>query len=358
MQLINFLLNQQILVLGENNEEISKTSQDAKNCSKNLDLEEESIQSDNEVPSNKKHEQINSDVSKNITDELPDSIAHQHNSQDDGLYNENNSEKFADTNHNRDDNIVQTVVASDGTPTEVTMRRQTRKYSQKTASFRWSGTEMLQVDGPQAVVGEIENEITEVVNKSFDNTRANISYKNTNALLTDRLNSLGFHRQENLSDLPRDGDNCFKALLDQMSQPNQDFKVWEKDDFSFLRWYIVKQLEIHIAADRADHFIHKNHTGNTDHFINTLQKDNSYIDNQYLYSVSKVFNKDIIVFDSGKDEDVLHIKGGVNGSTGKGSPLFLAHLKREDVGQDYYQSIVPDENMNIDIILNQAQTYE
>merc|ERR1712012_1528843 len=213
---------------------------------------------------------------------------------------------------------------------------------------------MLQVDGPQAVVGEIENEITEVVNKSFDNTRANISYKNTNALLTNRLNSLGFHRQENLSDLPRDGDNCFKALLDQMSQPNQDFKVWEKDDFSFLRWYIVKQLEIHIAAGRTNDYVQLNSSENLQDYMSTIQKEESFVDNYYLYSVSKIFNKDIVIVDSSENDNVTYLKGGQTGSKGKGEPLYLAHLRKEEAGENYYQSIIPDETCNIDALLSKS----
>jgi hypothetical protein len=31
-----------------------------------------------------------------------------------------------------------------------------------------------------------------------------------------------------------------------MNRQGQDFKVWERDDYSFLRWYITRIMETHI----------------------------------------------------------------------------------------------------------------
>jgi hypothetical protein len=32
-----------------------------------------------------------------------------------------------------------------------------------------------------------------------------------------------------------------------MNQEGQDFKVWERDDYSFLRWYITRIMETHVV---------------------------------------------------------------------------------------------------------------
>ena len=237
---------------------------------------------------------------------------------------------------------------------EVRMRGPVRRYSQKTASFRWSGTEMLQIDGPQSVLSSPKIEDIEKLDINTDlinKTKINIGYKKTNSKLEKKLSACGFSRSPTFTELAKDGDNCFKALLDQMSQPNQDFKVWEKDDFAFLRWYISKQLEIQLAAGKATHYVHQNHTENIDDFLNHVQKDESYVDNHYLHSVSKIFNKDIIILDSSDDNVVTHIKGGLGDAEGRGDPLYLAHLRKEEAGEHYYQSILPDENCDLKKLL-------
>ena len=215
----------------------------------------------------------------------------------------------------------------------------------------------LQIDGPQTVLSispKIEDTTGEVEVKTdlIEKTKINIGYKKTNAKLERKLSACGFSRSPTFTELARDGDNCFKALLDQMSQPNQDFKVWEKDDFAFLRWYISKQLEIQLAAGKADHYVHQNHTENIDEFLNHVQKDESYVDNHYLHSVSKIFNKDIIILDSSDSNVVTHIRGGSGSAEGKGDPLYLAHLRIEDAGEHYYQSILPDENCDLKKLLD------
>ena len=62
-----------------------------------------------------------------------------------------------------------------------------------------------------------------------------------------RLASLGLARCGAGTGELRSPQNGLRALLDQMNQPGQDFKVWDRDDYSFLRWYICKQMEIHLA---------------------------------------------------------------------------------------------------------------
>lgn len=256
-----------------------------------------------------------------------------------------------------DNRNTQIVVASDGMLTEVKMRGPVRRYSTKTASFRWSGAEMIQIDGPQAVINNCEDHEETKPDVSIDpiqKTRINIGYKKTNSKLEKKLTSAGFSRSPTFTELHKDGDNCFKALLDQMSQPNQDFKVWEKDDFSFLRWYIIKQLEIHVAAGRTNDFVQTNNSESLQDFMSTIQKDESFVDINYLYSVSKIFNKDIIVLDSSENNNVTYIKGGQNGSKGKGDPLYLAHLRKEEAGENYYQSIVPNDSCDIDTLLSHS----
>ena len=249
------------------------------------------------------------------------------------------------------------VPGADGNPTEVRMRGPVRRYSQKTASFRWSGTEMLQIDGPQSAlnsctVNQEDAGELDIKPDLIKNTKINIGYKKTNSKLEKKLSACKFSRSPTFTDLPRDGDNCFKALLDQMCQPNQDFNVWEKDDFSFLRWYISKQLEIQLAAGKSELYVHQSHKENIEDFMNQVQKDESFVDDHYLYSVSKIFNKDIIILDSSDSNCVTHIKGGSEDADGKGSPLFLAHLTKEDAGENYYQSILPDENCDLKKLLS------
>ena len=52
-----------------------------------------------------------------------------------------------------------------------------------------------------------------------------------------------------------DCDSCYKALIDQMTRPDQDFPAWDRDDHTFLRWYIGKQLEILAASGRGTEYI-------------------------------------------------------------------------------------------------------
>ena len=249
--------------------------------------------------------------------------------------------------------VVQTA---DGQTAQVKMRPPLRKYSEKrTASYRWSGTEMMQIEGPPDVANN-NSENIEIIKPNIDllnATRANISYKKASAGLDKKLTKLGFTRSN--KDFHRDGDNCLKALIDQMSQPGQDFKVWDKDDYPFLRWYIAKQLEIQISAGKAENYV-KFDIDSPQTFVSSIQKDEEFINNDYLYSVAKIFNKDIVVIESSNPtQEVTYIKGGQNNLNGKGKPIFLGHLTKEDAGNDFYQSIVPNENVHIEQILSSLQ---
>ena len=39
-----------------------------------------------------------------------------------------------------------------------------------------------------------------------------------------------------------------------MNRQGQDFKVWERDDYSFLRWYITRIMETHVLQAIQDNF--------------------------------------------------------------------------------------------------------
>jgi len=250
------------------------------------------------------------------------------------------------------------VQKADGQATEVKMRPPLQKYcKKKTASYRWSGTEMMQIEGPPEVAdNDIEKlELIKPSKDKLNTTRANISYKKSSAGLEKKLKKHGFSRSPTYKDLHRDGDNCLKALIDQMSQPGQDFKVWDRDDYSFLRWYIAKQLEIHVSAGKADHYVRPS-IGSPQEYVTQIQKDEEFVNNDFLFSVAKVFNKDIIIIDSSNPtKEVTYIKGGPNDMNGKGKPIFLGHLPKEDAGNDFYQSIVPNEDVSIEVIVSSLQ---
>merc|ERR1719382_2397280 len=146
-----------------------------------------------------------------------------------------------------------------------------------------------------------------------------------------------------------------KALIDQMSQPGQDFNVWDQGDYCFLRWYVAKQLEIQISAGKAENYV-KFSSDSPQTYVSRIQKDGEFTDNDYLFSIAKLFNKDIIVIDSSNStKEVTHIKEGENNSNGKGKPIFLGHLTKEDAGNDFYQSIIPNKNVHIEQFLSSLQ---
>jgi len=242
---------------------------------------------------------------------------------------------------------------ADGQTTEIKMRPPLRKYSSKrTASYRWSGIEMLQVEGH--IADSVDNSQIITSELKDENNIDKISYEKANFKLNERLNHHGFMRSPTATEYVTDGDNCLKALIDQMSQPGQDFNVWDKSDFCFLRWYIAKQLQVQISAGKADNYVKFKDSPQT--FVSRIQKDGEFTDNDYLYSVAKIFNKDIIVIESSNpSQEVTYIKGGPNNSIGKGKPIFLGHLTKEDAGNNFYQSIIPSENVHIEQFLSSLE---
>ena len=92
--------------------------------------------------------------------------------------------------------------------------------------------------------------------------------------------------------------------------------------------------------------------GYTETYLANIQKDEEFVDNDYLYSVAKIFNKDIVVIESSNPtQEVTYIKGGQNNLFGKGKPIFLGHLTKEDAGNHFYQSILPNENTDMNQIM-------
>ena len=243
---------------------------------------------------------------------------------------------------------TQTVTTPDGKTAEVKMRAPLRKYSSKrTASYRWSGTEMFQLEGERTNMCPSPVPESPVVSrKDLEATRAGIAYKKTSASLNKKLNTFGFSLSSTWDkEHARGGDNCVRALIDQICQPWQDFKVWDREDHGFLRWYLAKQVEIQVAGGRQDHFLRGQAKAEPKAFIEKMGQDEEFMNNDFLFSTARVLNKDIYVVESlDCEENIVVFRGGPGGGPGKGPSLLLAHLSSEEAGKDYYQSIVTSSN--------------
>jgi len=243
---------------------------------------------------------------------------------------------------------TRTVTTPDGKTAEVKMRAPSRKYSgKKTASYRWSGTEMFQLEGERTSMCPSPVPESPLVNrKDLEATRAGIAYKKTLTKLNKKLNNLGFSISSTWDkEHARSGDNCVRALIDQICQPWQDFKVWDREDHGFLRWYLAKQIEIQVAGGRQDHFLRGRAKDEPKAFIEKMGQDEEYVNNDFLFSTARVLNKDIFVVESpGCEENMVVFRGGPQGGPGKGPALLLSHLSSEEAGKDYYQSLVSSTN--------------
>ena len=258
----------------------------------------------------------------------------------------------------------ESAVEEEGGTTEVKMRGREplRKYSQKkTASYRWSGTEMLQIEGVENSPNLDIPDDAQVQSRveMLQATKSNIGYKKVNARMERELVRLGLERSATAADPVKDEHNCLKALIDQLSQPGQDDNtVWENDDHPFLRWYIAKQLEIQVRRGNGELYLRPG-LPSVEDFLAVIQREDHYMDNDFVFSASKILHKDILVISCssscGQEEDegavVTRYSGGPGGEVGKGEPLYLAHLAREEAGQDYYQSVLPSQHCNIDYLL-------
>jgi len=171
---------------------------------------------------------------------------------------------------------VALVSTPDGQQTEVPLRAaaaasgQQQRYRRKgsRASYRWSGQEMYQVDGPPTFTSnglnapeepEVDGRPTsggagdpDAVRKVSDALAAEAAAQAAEDRLASRLAKYGLAVSRPAA---TDCDSCFKALIDQMTQPGQDFPAWDRDDHTFLRWYVCKQLEILAASGRGADYI-------------------------------------------------------------------------------------------------------
>merc|ERR1719458_433710 len=137
------------------------------------------------------------------------------------------------------------------------------------------------------------------------------------------------------------GDGCLVSLLDQMNKEGQDFKVWERDDFSFLRWYVTKQMESLMNKVSCTNFVEAI-DGDAQEYIDRVSDDGVHLDKTFLLAVATIFNKDIMLV--GEDGESEVIEGGIDGRRGKGIPLYLGHIRgQEGKNKDVFISIVPDE---------------
>ena len=237
------------------------------------------------------------------------------------------------------------------------MRAPLRKYSSKrTASYRWSGTEMFRLEGERTdMCPSPVPETPEISRKDLEATRANIAYKKTYANLNKKVARLGLSVSTSWDkEHARGGDNCLRALIDQICQPWQDFKVWDREDHGFLRWYLAKQVEIQVAGGRQDHFLRGHANTDPKAFIEKMGQDEEFMDNDFLFSTARVLNKDIMVVESpGCEEEVVVFRGGPAGGPGKGPPLLLAHMAAEEAGgHDFYQSLQASGELPLEQVLS------
>lgn len=252
------------------------------------------------------------------------------------------------------------VTIPDGKTAEVKMRAPLRKYSSKrTASYRWSGTEMFQLEGERNCPSPVP-ETPEISRKDLEATRANIAYKKTCVNLSKKITQLGLLVSPSWDrEHARSGDNCVRALIDQICQPWQDFKVWDREDHGFLRWYLTKQVEIQVAGGREDHFLRGEARAEPKAFLERMGQDNEFMNNDFLFSTARVLNKDIFVVESDGSSEVAVFRGGPGGGPGKGPPLVLGHLDSQEAGgKDYYQSIVAGPERCLADLLNSIPVSE
>merc|ERR1712012_547084 len=136
------------------------------------------------------------------------------------------------------------------------------------------------------------------------------------------------------------GDGCLVSLLDQMNQEGQDFKVWERDDFSFLRWYVTKLMESLMTKVEVTNFVEAIE-GDVQQYIDRVSDDGVHLDKTFLLAVATIFNKDIVLV--GHDGEKEVIEGGIDGRRGKGIPLYLGHIRgQQGKNKDIFISILPD----------------
>ena len=138
--------------------------------------------------------------------------------------------------------------------------------------------------------------------------------------------------------------------LSQMNREDQDFKVWERDDYSFLRWYVTKQMESLAVKDPAQPFLAMIREDPLE-FIDRISEDNVALDEVFLTAAALLFHKDIVIIPADESKEIRVLYGGPGGSKGKGTPLYLGSTQPvQDIPSQFY-SINPDSNHNPNFIL-------
>jgi len=221
--------------------------------------------------------------------------------------------------------------------TEKVIMRQ-KKYSRRksTASFRWSGVEMCQVDGSPTCQSSISApEAASLVSPTKSpqsiNTEDLINLKSS---LSMKVQEYGL--QISRTEEGKCKDSCLVALLDQMHSPGQDFKVWDKDDHSFLYWYICKQMDIQISNGTAANFLHIGDE-HTPELVKQFHADNIQTNEYFLRAFSRIFKKDIVIVSSDKAEC---IRSGTDQKELK-NPLIFGKLEDSNTGSELFLSLVP-----------------
>jgi len=226
-------------------------------------------------------------------------------------------------------------------PPEVQMRPQ-RKYVRRksTASYRWSGTEMAQIDGPpscpiEPTVSSDTQDQPRVLDTALIPDMAGLEDN-----FVDKIHKYGLTRADLSESKCRD--SCLASLLDQMSRSGEDFKVWDKDDHTFLQWYINKQMDIQIGTGKSAEFLNLP-DDHKDHIHKQFDKSNGRPNEYFLRAFSRIFNRDIIIVGS---ESIETIHGGIKNKPGKGQPLLFGLVKDSTSDAKVFYSLLPEDCQN------------
>ena len=162
--------------------------------------------------------------------------------------------------------------------------------------------------------------------------------------LNSRLEKLGFTRSTSAPDFkPDNGDSCLMSLLDQMNRDDQDFKVWERDDFSFLRWYVTKQMEALVMKNPSQPFTAMIE-GDPIEYIEKIAEDEVPLNEIFLNAAAMLFHKDIVLVPADGSEEIKVLYGGPGGTKGKGTPLYLGVTQPVHDIPSLFYSINPDDS--------------
>ena len=160
--------------------------------------------------------------------------------------------------------------------------------------------------------------------------------------LDKKLETAGFTKSSLSNDLSVDeGDQCLLNLLDQMKREDQDFKVWERDDFSFLRWYVTRQMETLYGKVDNLKFVEAI-TGDFQSYIDKMSQDGVPIDRIFIQATATIFNKDIILIPVDGETDFEVVVGGLNNGKSKGNPLYFGHIRKTENCPDIFVSVMPE----------------